>query len=46
MALTLTEDVRPYAARWTEIVESPSGSTNMANPDTSTYNKNTEDNDT
>jgi len=36
----------PYMARWIERVTNPVGSTSMQNPDTSTYNKSTEDNDT
>lgn len=36
----------PFAARWVEAVASPAGSTSMTNPDTSTYNKSTEDSDT
>lgn len=35
----------PYVVRWVETVEHPVGSTNMNNPDTSTYYKSTEDND-
>lgn len=36
----------PFVARWVESVASPAGSTSMSNPDTSTYNKSTEDSDT
>lgn len=36
----------PFAARWAQKVERPTASTSMQNPDTSTYNKSTEDNDT
>lgn len=36
----------PYAARWAQKVDIPRGSTAISNPDTSTYNKSTEDNDT
>lgn len=41
-----SQAITPLMARWTELVSNPVGSTDMQNPDTSTHNKSTEDNDT
>ena len=48
MATTLDEQTRrPFLARWEEVSEAAPGSTtSMNNPDTSTYRRDTEDNDT
>jgi hypothetical protein len=37
---------KPFMSQWSEQVKNPVGSYSMSNPDTSTYNKSTEDNDT
>jgi hypothetical protein len=43
---TQADGKQPFMAQWAERTLRPQGSTDMTNPDTSTYNKSTEDSDT